>query len=73
MGNCSNINKDTYGSRIRNLLTPLCNIITVMETEDNLDTKLFLDINLQGLKYSFNELLKLSNNKLLEENIIDNE
>ena len=44
-----------------------------METEDNLDTKLFLDINLQGLKYSFNELLKLSNNKLLEENIIDND
>ena len=73
MARSNKINKDTYGSRIRNLLTPLCNIITVMETEDNLDTKLFLDIHLTGLKYSFNELLKLSKTKLLEDNIIDND
>ena len=66
--------KDTYSSKIRNLLTPVANITTIIEMyksgDINKDT--FLDyIVSENLKYSLDKLIELTEKSLLKNTVYD--
>lgn len=68
------LTKDTYGSKLRNLLSPFYNITQIIEDYKN--GKLNGDIILKLLKQenlnqTFYKILDFSHEKLLEETIYD--
>jgi hypothetical protein len=68
--------KDTYGSKIRNYLTPLYNINELIEGYyfGEIEEQMFLElIKKVNLNVGLSKLLKLSFDKLLEENYYDDE
>lgn len=64
--------QDTYGSRIRNLLTPIANTVAVIDSYNTgeIDKETFLNFMTQeNLQYTLSSLIELSKEKLLEETI----
>ena len=65
MGNA----RDTYGSLIRNYLTPLCNINDLIKGYQNgeIEEEMFLElIKMINLDHSFKKLLELSHDKIID-------
>ena len=71
MGNA----RDTYGSLIRNYLTPLCNINALIKDyqDGKIEEEMFLElIKMINLDHSFNKLLELSHDKIIDSIIFEN-
>lgn len=63
---------DTYGSRIRNLLTPIANTIAVIDSYNTgeIDKETFLKyITQENLQYTLTSLIEISKEKILEETV----
>lgn len=63
---------DTYGSRIRNLLTPIANTVAVIDSYNTgeIDKETFLNfITQENLQYTLSSLIELSKEKILEETV----
>ena len=64
--------QDTYGSRIRNLLTPIANTVAVIDSYNTgeIDKETFLNfITQENLQYTLSSLIELSKEKILEETV----
>jgi hypothetical protein len=64
--------QDTYGSRIRNLLTPIANTVAVIDSYNTgeIDKETFLKfITQENLQYTLSSLIELSKEKILEDTI----
>lgn len=71
--NMNNI-QDTYGSKIRNLLTPVANTVAIIDSykTGEIDKETFLEfITTENLQYTLNALINLSKKKLLENTVYD--
>lgn len=63
---------DTYGSRIRNLLTPIANTVAVIDSYNTgeIDKETFLNfITQENLQYTLTSLIEISKEKILEETV----
>ena len=63
---------DTYGSRIRNLLTPIANTVAVIDSYNTgeIDKETFLNfITQENLKYTLDSLIEISKEKILENTV----
>jgi hypothetical protein len=63
---------DTYGSRIRNLLTPIANTVAVIDSYNTgeIDKETFLNfITQENLQYTLSSLIELSKEKILEDTL----
>lgn len=63
---------DTYGSRIRNLLTPIANTVAVIDSYNTgeIDKETFLKyITQENLQYTLTSLIEISKEKILEETV----
>ena len=63
---------DTYGSRIRNLLTPIANTVAVIDSYNTgeIDKETFLNfITHENLQYTLSSLIELSKEKILENTV----
>lgn len=63
---------DTYGSRIRNLLTPIANTVAVIDSYNTgeIDKETFLNfITQENLQYTLISLIEISKEKILEETV----
>ena len=63
---------DTYGSRIRNLLTPIANTVAVIDSYNTgeINKETFLNfITQENLQYTLSSLIELSKEKILEETV----
>jgi hypothetical protein len=64
--------QDTYGSRIRNLLTPIANTVAVIDSYNTgeIDKETFLKfITQENLQYTLSSLIELSKEKILEDTL----
>jgi hypothetical protein len=64
--------QDTYGSRIRNLLTPIANTVAVIDSYNTgeIDKETFLEfITQENLQYTLSSLIELSKEKILEDTL----
>jgi hypothetical protein len=64
--------QDTYGSRIRNLLTPIANTVAVIDSYNTgeIDKETFLNfITQENLKYTLDSLIEISKEKILENTV----
>jgi hypothetical protein len=64
--------QDTYGSRIRNLLTPIANTVAVIDSYNTgeIDKETFLKfITQENLEYTLTSLIEISKEKILEETV----
>lgn len=64
--------RDTYGSRIRNLLTPIANTVAVIDSYNTgeIDKETFLNfITQENLQYTLSSLIELSKEKILEDTL----
>ena len=64
--------QDTYGSKIRNLLTPVANIVAVIDSYNSgdIDKETFLKyITQENLQYTLTSLIEISKEKILEETV----
>ena len=64
--------QDTYGSRIRNLLTPIANTVAVIDSYNTgeIDKETFLNfITQENLQYTLSSLIELSKEKILEDTL----
>ena len=64
--------RDTYGSRIRNLLTPIANTVAVIDSYNTgeIDKETFLNfITQENLQYTLTSLIEISKEKILEETV----
>lgn len=64
--------QDTYGSRIRNLLTPIANTVAVIDSYNTgeIDKETFLKfITQENLQYTLTSLIEISKEKILEETV----
>jgi hypothetical protein len=64
--------QDTYGSRIRNLLTPIANTVAVIDSYNTgeIDKETFLKfITQENLEYTLSSLIELSKEKILEDTL----
>lgn len=64
--------QDTYGSRIRNLLTPIANTVAVIGSYNTgeIDKETFLEfITQENLQYTLSSLIELSKEKILEDTL----
>lgn len=64
--------QDTYGSRIRNLLTPIANTFAVIDSYNTgeIDKETFLKfITQENLEYTLTSLIEISKEKILEETV----
>lgn len=62
--------QDTYGSRIRNLLTPIANTVAIIDSYNTgeIDKETFLKfITQENLQYTLSSLIELSKEKILED------
>jgi hypothetical protein len=67
-----NNTQDTYGSRIRNLLTPIANTVAVIDSYNTgeIDKETFLNfITQENLKYTLDSLIEISKEKILENTV----
>lgn len=63
---------DTYGSRIRNLLTPIANTVAIIDSYNTgeIDKETFLNfITQENLQYTLTSLIEISKEKILEETV----
>ena len=63
---------DTYGSRIRNLLSPIANTVAVIDSYNTgeIDKETFLNfITQENLHYTLTSLIDISKEKILEETV----
>ena len=63
---------DTYGSRIRNLITPIANTVAVINSYNTgeIDKETFLNfITQENLQYTLSSLIELSKEKILEDTL----
>lgn len=63
---------DTYGSRIRNLITPIANTVAVINSYNTgeIDKETFLNfITQENLKYTLDSLIEISKEKILENTV----
>lgn len=61
--------QDTYGSKIRNLLSPVANTVSLIEAVETgkIDNETFVQfITKENLKYTLTKLLEISQKNLLE-------
>lgn len=72
--------KDTYGSKIRNHLTPLCNIISLINSNKNNDSHVSDDMLLSWIKNSsiaddlqnsLEKLIEISYDRILDDTIYE--
>lgn len=64
--------QDTYGSRIRNLLTPIANTVAVIDSYNTgeIDKETFLKfITQENLQYTLTSLIEISKEKILDETV----
>lgn len=64
--------QDTYGSRIRNLLTPIANTVAIIDSYNTgeIDKETFLKfITQETLQYTLSSLIELSKEKILEDTL----
>lgn len=64
--------QDTYGSKIRNLLTPIANTVAVIDSYNTgeIDKETFLKfITQENLEYTLTSLIEISKEKILEETV----
>ena len=64
--------QDTYGSKIRNLLTPIANTVAVIDSYNTgeIDKETFLKfITQENLQYTLSSLIELSKEKILEDTL----
>lgn len=67
-----NNTQDTYGSRIRNLLTPITNTVAIIDSYNTgeIDKETFLNfITQENLKYTLDSLIEISKEKILENTV----
>ena len=67
-----NNTQDTYGSRIRNLLTPIANTVAVIDSYNTgeIDKETFLKfITQENLQYTLDSLIEISKEKILENTV----
>jgi hypothetical protein len=67
-----NNTQDTYGSKIRNLLTPIANTVAVIDSYNTgeIDKETFLKfITQENLEYTLTSLIEISKEKILEETV----
>lgn len=67
-----NNTQDTYGSRIRNLLTPIANTVAIIDSYNTgeIDKETFLNfITQENLKYTLDSLIEISKEKILENTV----
>jgi hypothetical protein len=70
--NWMNNTQDTYGSKIRNLLTPIANTVAVIDSYNTgeIDKETFLKfITQENLEYTLTSLIEISKEKILEETV----
>lgn len=64
--------QDTYGSRIRNLLTPIANTVAIIDSYNTgeIDKETFLEfITQENLQYTLSSLIELSKEKILDDTL----
>lgn len=64
--------QDTYGSRIRNLLTPIANTVAIIDSYNTgeIDKETFLKfITQENLQYTLSSLIELSKEKILDDTL----